>query len=516
MNRTKKLVSVLLTVLLLLSSTAAMAASITVGGGNAGASYNAYQIMTVTTSGTANYGYKVNSAYVSVLVELLNIDTTGKNDVKVNNEIVATIGELDTVGMRELADDLYRKIQAGTFTVDKTLSAGSNDVDPGYWLVVDVTENPGEGKSRAIAALVTLSSRDTAVDIAPKLSSPTVEKKVSDAANGTFGDYVDVNIGDIVYFKITATLPANLSSYEQYKLVFHDTLSTGLSYVEDSAVVTINGSNMTSKFTVTPPPTATGDDCNLHVSIADLLDETDGVTGVDAEDEIVLTYSAKLNTGAVIGNPGNPNTVYLEYSNDPYHQGTGDPSTGETPKDKVYVFTFQLDVDKYDAANAETKLENAKFKLYRKSGSDTQYAKLDAAGKVIDWKDTEAEGTEFATDENGKASVTGLEEGTYYLVETGTPDGFNQLEEPIEFTITATYDTSGDEVVVETLEITTGGETTGGNVDTGIVTIGVANQAGTILPGTGGMGTTLFIIAGVAIMALAAVLLIAKKRRSNA
>ena len=156
------------------------------------------------------------------------------------------------------------------------------------------------------------------------------------------------------------------------------------------------------------------------------------VEGVTADKYIIVEYTATLNKDAEIGLPGNPNKVYLEFSNNPNSGGEGD--TGKTPEDKVIVFTYELDVTKVDGEDADTKLKDAEFKLYDENG---KYAHCDA-GKVTGWADTEEGGSTLKSDENGLFKVIGLDDGTYWLKETKAPDGYNLITDPIKIEIKAT------------------------------------------------------------------------------
>ena len=234
----------------------------------------------------------------------------------------------------------------------------------------------------------------------------------------------------------------------------------------------------------------------------------------------MVSYSAKLNEKASIGQgtPGNTNEVYLEYSNNP--NGTG---TGKTLEDKVIVFTYELDVNKVDGNNVDKKLPGAKFKLL--NSDQTKYAQVDANSKLIGWTNDETTATELESDVNGLFKVIGLDDGTYFLKETLAPSGYNTLAEPIKLVISANTNNgqlgSGNTTELETISVTVGndpsasGATTVGNSATGTVNITVKNNRGTTLPGTGGIGTTIFYVIGGGLMVAAAILLITKKRMEN-
>ena len=236
---------------------------------------------------------------------------------------------------------------------------------------------------------------------------------------------------------------------------------------------------------------------------------------------MIVSYTAKLNAKAEIGLPGNVNTAKLTYSNNPDQSGQGENHpTHDTPEDKVIVFTYGLDVTKVDSKNGATKLKDAEFKLYR--GTDTkEYVKVDANNKVTGWTTTENEGSVLKSDENGNFKVEGLDDGNYTLKETKAPAGYNLPADGFSVTLTAT--TANGQTWNGTANTALTGlavkvdQTDGtGSVDTGLGAITIKNTQGSSLPSTGGMGTVLLYVAGIAVFALAGVTLVMALRRRNA
>ena len=369
----------------------------------------------------------------------------------------------------------------------------------------------------------------------PKSDVPTVEKKVQEDdkynQDGGYGngynDVADWNIGDPVPFKLIGTLPDNLSDYETYQYIFHDTLSTGLSLNQDSIHVYMAsdkaGTDKTELhgYTVNVPGTEEKGQCSFEVAFTDLTDSETVDAEVTADKYIIVEYTATLNTSAEIGLPGNPNEVYLEFSNNPNTGGEGD--TGETPIDKVIVFTYELDVTKVDGEDNNKTLKDAEFKLYDANG---KYVTVDTDGKVTGWADTEDDGSTLKSDENGLFKVIGLDDGTYWLKETKAPDGYNLITEPIKIVIDAATvndqqweatELPQDALTALRIEVTVGGKTTSGdgNTETGIVDTNVENNQGAELPETGGMGTVIFYVLGAILVLGAGVLLIARKRTDS-
>lgn len=392
-------------------------------------------------------------------------------------------------------------------------------VPAGYYLIKDDDNATVDSHTLYLVEVINQN-----IDIQPKTDLPSVEKKVqentkyqTDLTYGTgYNDTADYHIGDMVPFKLIGRIP-DMSRYQSYKYIFHDTLCKAFyAPTEDDITVYLSDSKATlgtdiTNFSTIDVSIDPDGETTITVSFADLK----SVTDVAKDKYIVVSYSAELNEKASIGHgtPGNTNEVYLEYSNNP--KGTG---TGKTLKDKVIVFTYELDVNKVDGQDTNKKLQGAKFKLL--NSDQTKYARVDTTGKLNGWTIDETAATELESDENGLFKVIGLDDGTYYLKETVAPSGYNTLADPIKLVITA--DTSngqnglGNTTELTTIKVTVDNvTTTPGNVANGTVSIDVKNNQGTTLPGTGGIGTTIFYVIGGGLMVAAAILLITKKRMEN-
>lgn len=482
-------------------------------------SYNGYKLLNLTTDGE-HFSYTVNEKYRSVLQTTVFNNWSGDNKPQAANDvtdaqILSYLSNLtpdngDNSGtLRSFADKLYAAI--GTTEADaKAHSATFNDVEQGYWLIADVTGLGGTGEANSLVVVDTKGNED--LTITPKTSVPTVEKKVKEEndSTGTTSDWqdgADYDIGDDVPFRLTGTMPTNIANYETYKYIFHDNLSDGLTLNEDSITVKIGDETLTkdTDYTVKTSEFAEGDTCDFEIVINDLK-SISGVT-IDKNTKVVVEYTAKLDGDVVIGNPGNPNEVYLEFSNNPYGDGTG-----KTPEDKVTVFTFKLDVDKVDKEN--NALKGAGFTLYKWDADATAEGSSEKGAWV-------AVGEEVKGEDMTNFLWTGLDSGNYKLVETTVPDGYNKADE-IEFTVEATYTTEGAEQSVTNLvvkdkngtAISGDGEgfTFTATAASGTVATDVVNTTGIELPSTGGMGTTIFYVMGGILAAGAGVLLVTKRR----
>lgn len=393
-----------------------------------------------------------------------------------------------------------------TGAVTRTVAPGASEsvggLEPGYYLVRDQAGTQS-GENSAYTSYLLAVIGDVTVSV--KLGVPSVEKKVrdindtedGDISDNAWQDSADHDVGDMIPYLITGTLPDNYADYGTYTYRFTDTMSAGLTYQADARVFVDNGgteTEITTQASITPAAVTPG--ATLTVAFADLKAVTGAVINKDSR--IIVRYTAQLNGSAVVGGTGNANTVVLTYSNDPNPGGTG---TGTTPQDKTVVFTYSFTVDKKD--DAGNPLANAGFTLQKK----------DSLGV---WQTVQTIAPGSAT----SFSFSGLDDGDYKLVESAVPTGYNKIED-IEFKITAVHDTAAADPALTSLngavtdgEVITlsGTQQAAVSLSTGTISTEIVNKPGSILPSTGGVGTTLFYAAGGLIAVAAVVLLIAKKR----
>lgn len=496
---------------------------ITINSSTAGHTYDAYQIFKGDISGSEAAGFvlsniiwgdNIGSAGKSALANKLGLASDASAAVVAN----ALAAGIDSDTVREIANLVGQNLTGTAITSDAGTGSGSNvtytinGLEAGYYLV----------KDRDIAGLDAYTSFILEVigdaTATPKSAIPTVTKKVKENVkytdNNGYNDVADYSIGDSVPFQLTGTLPSNYDDYTSYKYIFHDTLSGGLTYDSDSITVLVDEIDKTTSFEIAPSGNT------LTVSINNLK----GLIGVTITpgSKITVEYTATLNAGAVIGRPdpidntGNTNEVYLEYSNNP--NPGGESNTGETPTDKVIVFTYELDVTKVDGASEGTKLPGAEFKLYKKVGVTNVYAVVGTNGTLTGWTDDAAAATTLiSAADTGIFKVIGLDDGVYTLTEIKAPIGYNKLDADVEVVVTASTANgqSWDGVAANALTalaVTAGSVPGTGTPSTGIAAITIANNKGATLPSTGGVGTTIFYAVGGVLMLGAVVLLITKKR----
>mgnify|MGYP004507911741 CR=1 FL=1 len=402
---------------------------------------------------------------------------------------------LDNSNVKAFAEEVssYLAAPSGTYAAGKITGLSA-----GYYLIKNSTVGENETYTSFILKVV----KD--VKVSPKGDKPTLEKKVMDTNDSTgettgWQDSADYDIDDEVPFQLTAKIASNFADYKTYKFVFHDEQSEGLTFMPDTVEVTVGGTKLTTdKYDVI---TSTGDKCTFHVVIDDLKQIPSAAAGA----KVVVEYKSKLNEKAKIGSKGNPNEAYLEYSNNPYDTN----GTTTTPKDKVTVFTFKVVANKTDGATDET-LPGAAFALYKKDkAGNYNLVKLNNA--------TLSNGVYTIVDNTQTTfEWEGLDDGDYKISEVITPAGYNTIDDQF-FTVVATHDTESDDPQLKTL---TGNATDGTieftpKMDEGSLSTTIENNRGTTLPGTGGIGTTIFYVIGGGLMVAAAVLLITKKRMEN-
>lgn len=401
--------------------------------------------------------------------------------------------------------------------------AGSNaltipEAKAGYYLFVDTTDFSKDDSYHSYNSfLLMVTKGNWNVPITPKAEKPTVEKKVYDNPDGTstggFGSSADHAINEKFQFQLTATLPDSTNRaydyYDKYSVIFHDTLSDGITYDKDdeldSVVIKSNGNtyNITdsSKYTIDTTDLESQNSFVVNIDVKACAKDA----GFDLNNgaTITVTYTAHLNDKAYVntagGSTSNINKVYLTYSNNPKDES----SIGKTPESTpVYVYTYQLNNTKHQDTEKGPALEGACFRLYSDEActdqSEVQLYQKD--GFYYPIKDVLGkEAVEMKSAANGTFNVKGLDAGTYYLKEITPPDGYSACKE-IPVTIKADH-SRNDQVNLE-----------GSNLTNDIVNI---KAGGITLPSTGGIGTTLFYVVGGGLMVAAIVLLVTKKRMEN-
>lgn len=492
--------------LVAVAATAAMAIAGVAGASTAMAAGTNYDI---TVPSTDTHTYSVYQVFTGDLSNgtLSNIKA-GQNFNKNN-----TASKSAADAAAEIAQGTYanntEKLAAITPYVDLTgtafgeVSANTALSAPaGYYLLKDKDAVTGDD-----AATLFIVQVNGPVTVNRKANKPTFEKKVKDVNDSTgdksdWQDSADYDVNDGVPFQLTATLPTNevdFAAYKTYKLVFHDQQSAGLTFNKDSVVVKYGDQTLgTDSYTLETPATD-NDTFDITITDAKTVKDADGsAITVATGGKFTVEYTSTLNENAVIGAAGNPNEASLEFSNNPNVGGEG--NTGKTPTDKVIVFTYQLDINKTFNGGTPDDNDLPEFTLYKFDSATNDYTTN--VGKV---------GITKTADGKYTASFKRVDDGKYKLVETKTPAGFNTAD-PTLFDITAEHDVESDNPQLTVLKI----NTTAGNTTAGTVVADVVNQRGSNLPSTGGMGTVLLYVAGIAVFVLAGATLVMALRRRNA
>ena len=471
---------------------------------NANGTYEAYQIFSGDLS-EKEAGKKV----------LSNIQWgSGVDATKMGSESAATVAEsLTTSASAEnFAEDLVSNSKLSSVKATATAKNGTavfTGLSAGYYLVKNSSIDSGKTYTDFILEVVGNTTANHKGDV-PDVEKKVEEKNDSTGATATWGATADYDVGDEINFELMGTLPESYGRYKTYKYKFDDTM-TNMTYKNGSVKVYYVKDGSTYRVEISSGFASAWVDGTKKLTVT-FDDLKTAVPGLAHGDKIVVTYTATLDANAVVGGNGNPNKVKLEYSNNPNDEGTG-----ETPEKTVVVFTYKTIINKVtkgtDGNNVP--LAGAEFTLSKfiasESGSDT----------------VTVNGTEYHGTWNNGVTVTptktgdvanvftfsGLDTGIYRLTETKTPEGYNTID-PVYFEIVATNDrmkvTNMEGKAVNGSKISFTANATDGSLSADVI-----NNAGTTLPSTGGMGTTVFYVVGGGLMAVAVVLLVTKKRMEN-
>lgn len=440
--------------------------SITITNALGGETYNAYQILYLESYNAEKeiYAYKANSAWEEWLktqTDYVSVDAQGY----VTWVKDASVADFAKAAKGQLSD----KTATGHVTPTADGSATISNLKLGYYLV-----------DSTVGALCELNTTKPSVEITDKNTKPTIEKKVQEDSDGSWGDVNDADIGQIVNFKSTISAKPGARNY-----VVHDKMDAALTF-DSVTSITAGDTTLAAGEDYTVVTSGLTDGCTFHIVFTQTY-----LDSITADTNIVINYTAKLTSDAVAGT-GYVNDTWLDYGDNQH-----------TEHDTTTTYTWKLPIYKYHMdGKTKTALAGAKFILYKGSEENKEYAQV-ANGKLTGWTKTKTDATTLVSDAEGKIAVEGLDADTYYLEETKAPGGYNKLAGPVKVEISHTVSDEGAHMT-NTLK----------QDATDVEKVEIENKSGTELPSTGGIGTTIFYVLGSILVIGAVVLLIAKKRKS--
>lgn len=426
---------------------------------------------------TGNFAYKPSSEWES----FIKGENVRDKYFTFEGEYVSWKENADPAEFAKLALDYAKtnsKANQGSETASGT-PVQFTGLGLGYYLV-----------DSSVGTLCSLDTTKPTIEIKEKNGVPSVGKKVSSTETGPFDTSSTASIGDTVYFKTTITAQPGAQNY-----VLHDKMDAGLTFNESSVKAILN-KNETKKDTeltatyysvVTSNLEDTDPKCTFHIEFTPKLCES-----LKANDTITVTYSATLNESAVIAGEGNKNATWLKYGEN-NNLETTHPTT-DTKTFEMHVFKFYKDKKNSDK---ETGLADAVFTLSKKSDG-TEPIKLTKTNENSNIYKVNNNGmiTDITTPGDGKFTIQGLGAGTYYLTEIKQPDGYNKLAKSVKVEIDVN-----------------GAITVDGKLITGVdKLVKVENKTGTVLPSTGGVGTTMIYLVGAVLVLGSGVVLVTKRR----
>lgn len=531
--------------------------SITINGIASGHTYAAYQLFDGDLSGGAltniTWGDGIDSA--AFLAALKADDKVIKNsdgsvEYKFSEAFASAVTAedvLDIIGgnatgttgwsshgdrldrFAEIAGQHLTTASATTSTCDSNNVYKLENIADGYYLVRDETAI-GDTPANAFendSFTKYIISVTTDVAIAVKGDIPDVKKEVGHGLSDEFSEYISDQINKTHYYRWIGTLPTDLAEYDTYYYEFKDTLSAGLTFEKFEQIYIVHTNNshtlvynsvdgteetalMPDEMTAANSAVANGDGTSsISLKWDNLLAK---FPTLQPSDKVYVKYSAHLDEDAVIGVAGNPNEVELVYSNSPSDEGYG-----VTLPDDAIVYSFMMNVVKVDADNRTVVLPGAEFVLYHFHDTTKVYAVLDAESKIESWTEDIDAATTLVSGPDGSFKVIGLQgELDYFLHETKAPTGYNKLFTDVEVRLVPGYDpANANHEYLIILDYEVDGQGGNGTIADGAVKVEVINDKGATLPSTGGIGTTIFYVAGSILVLCAVVLLVTKKRMSS-
>ncbi|MBQ9046720.1 MAG: SpaH/EbpB family LPXTG-anchored major pilin [Solobacterium sp.] len=526
MSVLKKLTTVMMALIMMLGLGVTAAAegetttgTITIKGSENGTVYNFYKIFALEGQDTSTtpdnvydvVTYQFNDVWEGFFVGdaapgkayLVDTNSGNLNEIVVNGDKkYINITEGNVVAFTNAAMQYALQNNIGA---DKNATGTGSDLEVtglalGYYLMIPV--DASEKTTDSSGSVATLDSTMPNVEMKVKAKKPEI---------GKTDNKETVDVGETVTYTITGKVP-NTSGYDTYKYVVKDEMTTGLTFKKD-VVIKIGETDVTDKATI--DYTTKANAFSADINVKELQNYVDQV--------ITITYTAVVNDNAVI-HEQEKNKAHLEYGHNP------DDLESTTPIEEE-VYTAKVIINKYtgnDPAATDKKLEGAKFVLMNSEGKFYKYTA--AAGETpakVEWVTvenapaadattiTDAQAKALAastaimikeTNAQGAAEFPGIKDGTYKLIEVEAPEGYNRKDTPVPVTITGT---DADTAEGKTENVADATNSFDAHVNG---TADIENKAGTELPSTGGIGTTMFYVIGGALVIGAGVVLAARKK----
>lgn len=479
-----------------------------------GNTYTVYKIADFDVSGGKYTNIKAADGFETLEADLKALDgkTTDSSEAKTFANKAAALVSAAT--------------QINSTTIDGTKGTVSV-TETGYYLIVDTAHeatNPYLTTRYILKAVDGLNddldASDNSENVYVKTSKAGVTKKIVSEHTGTLEDANTVAIGDTVTYQLDADIPMYKEDATDIYYELTDTMSAGLTFTGITSVEIGNDGETWSKADYSE--TLVNAEINKPGATVKIKLTDDAQLRTNRKVKVVLT--AKLNDSANVGVSGNPNSVDLKYSNS--YTGGGDSYT--TPEDTVITYTGELKLIKKDQDDQDKILKGAVFDIYRVVKGDESVDKtVEIGGQSVNLHRI---ATTSPSDTDGKITVKGLDVGTYYAIETIAPEGYSIKEEPIELRLTVSQtmglDGNGDAGDAEKVTVYTNTSAVDANStvivnypaewktnENGEATI--LNAKGLSLPGTGGMGTTLFTFGGLVLVLVAGIMFVVYIRRQK-
>lgn len=454
--------------------------SISISNAKAGETYKIYRLLNLDSykytqdqqkqEGNYSYTFREDDRWKTFFTE----NTTVKNYFEIVDEKYVTVKNEGKNKGEEIAREALKYAETNSIPADETSTPKTDgtltfsNLKLGYYLV-----------ESTVGSLCSLDTTNPTQTMDVKYTEPTVTKQVIDNTEG-LKKFNTVNIGETFSFQTEITVGQGAKNY-----VLYDEMDEGLELVETlGKIVTINNEDNNvpeaGEYTVVRNNPNGKDGFTLTFTDSYIQKQKVG-------SKITIMYHAKVKEDAPM-DTAMINDTYLKYG-----------AKQETTHSETKTYTFKIPVFKYTGTN--TPLSGAKFKLYTNENcADNTEVKL----KKVDennYRYSESEGVLLESPTSGMFNINGLQAGTYYLKEVEAPVGYNKLNKPIKITVGL------DETINKYMYVK--------DVTKNITQVDVLNKSGSLLPSTGGIGTTVFYIAGAFLVLISGVVLIAKKRTDS-